>query len=226
MSIDVAAIAKELSNEEIFALAASISKAASLTPAEYEAHLSDLLDEVQARSSRLVRLLVADLMTPGEFRSQMSQVLRRAFLDAYRFGVGSVEGTAILNQDDLDFIKAEVAGVNEFLKGFRQDISSGYTPMTPAQRSEVDGHFTVAERTQMYADAVRPLYYHGQLSRLDETAILRWYRDETKESCGPCVEMEAGNPYTKASLGHRVPGYPLCDGGSRCGCEIVVSPAS
>lgn len=207
----------QLNLEDLKALEAELAKA-PLHPAHYSDRFDALLDDLQGRFSELADQVAAGDITPQEFRYRAERALRNGYVQAYRYGVGSIEGGVVLTESDYAAITAAFAEDQQYLTNFARQISDGYVPINPEDRQDTQGRMLLSDRADMYANSTRELYYRGQVSRIPEDDEIEWVDSGDEAECVPCLDAAAQSPYTKDTL----PGFPgdICDGGSRCRCEL------
>ena len=213
-----AAQLQTLDLEALKALQSEVAKA-KLTPAEYAARFEALLEAIQARFAELADLVASGDISADDFRYRAERALRSGYTQAYRFGAGSVDGSIQLSDADIAIIAAAFAEDNDYLTNFAKQIAEGYVPVNPEDIANVDGNVLLSERADMYANSTRELYFRGQVARIADDDEIEWQDNGDEDECSPCLEAAASSPYTKDTL----PGYPgdICDGGSRCRCELV-----
>lgn len=204
--------------EALKSLQAEIGKS-QLHPAQYQQRFQDLLGALQDQFSQLTDSVAAGDISADEFRTRAENALRSGYIQAYRYGVGSIEGSVILGDQDLTEIMTAFSDDAQYLANFADQISAGYVPVNPEDIPNVDGNVLLSDRADMYANSTRELYFRGQVSRIADDEEIEWQDNGDESECSPCLEAAASSPYTKADL----PGYPgdICDGGSRCRCELV-----
>jgi hypothetical protein len=209
---------RQLDLEDLKSLQSELAKA-QLHPGEYAQRFQQLLDYVENQFSGLADAVASGDLSPDDFRARAERALRSGYTQAYRYGVGSIEGAVALTDDDVQNILDAFQQDNAYLATFAQQIADGYVPVNPEDRPDVQGQMLLSDRANMYANSTRELYYRGQVSRIDDGDEIEWQDNGDKDECAPCLEAAAGSPYSKDSL----PGYPgdLCDGGSRCRCDLV-----
>ena len=209
---------QQLDQEALKSLQAELGKA-QLHPGEYAQRFQQLLQYIHDRFSELADAVAGGDISPEDFRARAERVLRSGYIQAYRYGVGSIEGSAILGDRDLADIMTAFSDDQQYLNNFADQIAEGYVPVNPEDRASVAGNMLLSDRADMYANSTRELYFRGQVSRIDDSDEIEWQDNGDEAECSACLEAAAGSPYTKDSL----PGYPgdLCDGGSRCRCGLV-----
>jgi hypothetical protein len=216
----------DLQPESLLALARDIDKVARLTPDDYERKFDSLWRNVESRAQGLADQVGSGAIGPGQFKFRLFTMLRRSFIDAYRYGLGSVGESTILTDGDMVIVRTYLSEDSRYLNAFTKEIRSGHVPHTPADRTishelgEEVGHFTIKERTAMYTNAVRALYFQGQVARLPGGQIVNWRALDDPNTCKPCAAMESGNPWTVATLAGKVPGADVCEGLDRCRCTL------
>jgi len=200
------------------ALQSELSKA-QLHPSEYAERFEQLLQWVHDRFSELADAVASGDISPQEFRYRAERALRSGYTQAYRYGVGSIEGSVVLTEADFQNILDAFDEDSTYLHNFADQIAAGYVPVNPEDRPETEGNMLLSDRADMYANSTRELYYRGQVSRIADDDEIEWQDNGDEDECSPCLEAAAGSPYTKDDL----PGYPgdICDGGSRCRCSLV-----
>jgi hypothetical protein len=214
-----------LPREQLREMAASLAKAAALTPADYEAKYNDLADKTEAQLLGYADRLASGNMTPYQFRDNVLRTLRRAFADAYRFGIGASGERPILLEPDYQamqrYLSEDINYLGRFTQQLLADQVPGFSPGVPGYTaSTTAGRMDLRTRTQLYANALRAQFYSGLTSRSDPTQLWDWVLGAS-EHCGNCIDMAAGSPYTLAALGGRVPGADVCLGLDRCACSLV-----
>jgi hypothetical protein len=123
-------------------------------------------------------------------------------------------------------VRSYLSEDGRYLNDFTKEIRSGHVPHTPADRTvshqlgEEVGHFTIKERTAMYTNAIRALFWQGSVARLPLSQQVYWMALDDPNTCGPCAAMESGNPWTIQTLNGRVPGADVCTGLDRCRCTL------
>ena len=209
---------ERLSVDELRGLQADLGKA-QLDPAEYEQRFEKLLEDVQSRFDDLASQVAANEISAAQFRHRAERALKSGYVQAYRFGAGAQGGSPTLSDDDVTAIGDAFAEDQAYLEKFAQEISDGYVPVNAADRASVDGTVLLSDRANLYANSVREMYFRGVVARTADDEQIEWQIDGGKDSCDPCLDAADNSPYTIDTL----PGYPgeLCDGGSRCGCELV-----
>lgn len=209
---------RALNLEDLRSLQTELAKA-QLHPSEYRRRFDQLLTYVQQQFSELADAVASGDMSPEEFQARAERVLRSGYTQAYRYGVGSIEGAVALSDADLQNILDAFTQDNAYLANFAKQIADGYVPVNPEDRPDVPGNMLLSDRADMYANSTRELFYRGQVSRIDDEDEIEWQDNGDEEECSPCLEAAAGSPYSKSDL----PGYPgdICDGGSRCRCDLV-----
>ncbi|HEV2036895.1 MAG TPA: hypothetical protein VGU71_22315 [Candidatus Dormibacteraeota bacterium] len=207
---------EQLGLEELKSLQAELTK-----QQPHRAHYSDrfdaLLAYLESRFSEFADAVAAGDISPQEFRYRAERVLRSGYTQAYRYGVGSVDGSVSLDDTDVASIVAAFSEDADYLANFARQIEAGYVPVNPEDRALVEGKMLLSERADLYANSTRELYYRGQVSAIPDDDQIEWQLGDT-EHCDPCLEAADGSPYSKDTL----PGYPgeICDGLSRCGCGL------
>lgn len=208
---------------QLWDLQEALEKAASLTPSDYQRKFDDLQQQTEDNFQNLANQLATGRLSPLAFKDRLFRTLRRAMSDAYRYGLGAAGERAILFDADLAVIRGYLTEDAAFLSGFYQDLKAGDVPGTPNEKPEPSGRFSVDQRVVMYSNALRGIFFKGYVARVNDPATtILWQLGET-EHCGNCLDMDAGNPYTIASLAGRVPGADVCEGLDRCGCSLVYS---
>jgi hypothetical protein len=204
--------------EALKSLQAELGKA-QLHPTQYRQRFQDLLSALQDQFSQLADSVAAGDISAEEFRTRAENALRTGYIQAYRYGVGSIEGSVILGDRDLTEIMTAFSDDQQYLNNFADQIAAGYVPINPEDIPNVDGNMLLSDRADMYANSTRELYFRGQVSRIADDEEIEWQDNGDEAECSPCLEAAASSPYTKADL----PGYPgeICDGGSRCRCDLV-----
>lgn len=204
--------------EALKSLQAELGKA-QLHPGEYSQRFQQLLTYIENQFSDLADAVAGGDISPDEFRTRAEAALRSGYIQAYRYGVGSIDGSVVLGDADLTAIMTAFSDDQQYLNNFADQISAGYVPVNPEDRPDVQGNMLLSDRANMYANSTRELYYRGQVSRIAADDEIEWQDNGDEDECSPCLEAAAGSPYTSDSL----PGYPgdLCDGGSRCRCDLV-----
>lgn len=213
-----------MDRDAIMALMGTLSKAAALQPDDYYNKYNALADRTEAQLIGYAdRLAAGQGMTPYQFRDAVLRTLRRAMADAYRYGVGASGVRPILVDQDLQKIRESLSEDRAYLDKFTQQLIRGdvpgYNPGAPGI-IQPTGHFSVQERTKMYANAIRAQFFSGLASRGSSTQLYDWVLGDS-EHCGPCVDMAAGSPYTIATLAGRYPGAGVCLGLDRCACSLI-----
>ncbi len=212
-----------LTEDQLWTMQEVLGKAASLTPEDYTSKFETLQTQTEDQFQNLANQLSTGKLTPLAFKDRLFRTLRRAMSDAYRYGLGAAGERAILFDADLAIIRSYLTEDATFLSGFYQDLKAGEVPGTPNAKPEPAGRFSVDQRAIMYSNALRAIYYKGYVSRVqDPTQQIIWELGDT-EHCGPCLDMEAGNPYTIVTLAGRVPGADVCEGLDRCGCSLTTN---
>lgn len=208
---------KTLTAEELLSLQADLTKAA-LDPGDYEARFDQLLEDIQGRFDELADYVASGDISPAQFRHRAERALRSGYTQAYRYGAGAQGGSPTLTDDDVAAIGEAFAEDQDYLQRFADQIADGYVPVNPEDRPNVDGTVLLSDRANMYANSVREMYYRGVVARTDDDEQIEWQLGDT-DHCDPCLDAADNSPYTSDSL----PGYPgeICDGGSRCGCDLV-----
>lgn len=215
-----------LSRDQLEAMAGEMAKAAQLSPADYEAKFTDLQDKTEAQLLGYADRLAGGNITPYQFRNYVLATLRRAFIDAYRFGIGASGERAILLETDYQSIQRYLSEDLNYLGRFSQELLAdnvpGFSPGSPgyASTGKNPGRMDLRTRTQLYSNALRAQFYSGLISRSSTTQLWDWQLGNT-EHCGPCLDMAAGSPYTLVTLAGRVPGADVCEGLDRCGCSLI-----
>lgn len=202
---------------DLKAIEADLAKA-PLHPAHYSDRFQSLLDDLEARFSELADQVAGGDVSPQEFRYRAERALRNGYTQAYRYGVGSVDGSVILTESDIASIVDAFSEDARYLANFAKQIADGYVPVNPEDRQDTQGRMLLSDRADMYANSTRELYFRGQVSRLPDDDEIEWVDNGDEAECPACLEAAAGSPYTKDTL----PGFPgdICDGGSRCRCDL------
>lgn len=198
-------------------LQAELGKA-QLDPADYEQRFEQLLEDLQGRFDELADQVAAGDITAPQFRHRAERALRSGYVQAYRYGAGAQGGSPTLSDDDVAAIGDAFAEDQAYLETFAQQIADGYVPVEAADRAAVEGTVLLSDRANLYANSVREMYFRGIVARTDDGEQVEWQLGDA-DHCDPCLEAADGSPYTSDTL----PGYPgeICDGGSRCQCELV-----
>lgn len=206
--------------DQLWDLQDVLSKAASLSPADYQDKFDALQTSVEDQFTNLSNQLTTGRISALQFRNRLQSILRRAMSDSYRFGLGASGQRAILFDADIATIRSYLTEDSKFLSGFYQDIKAGEVPGTVNEKPDAKGVFTVDQRAILYSNALRGIFYSGYVSRVnDPTTVINWELGAT-EHCDSCLDMEDGNPYTIVTLAGRVPGADVCEGLDRCGCSL------
>lgn len=201
-------------------IVAALTKASILTPDDYSIRFEGYFDEVVARAASYASRLASGDIGPGQFRDFMQKTLRRAFVDAYRYGMGAAGYRTTLTDIDLQEIRSYLVEDTEYLSNFVSQIRSGHVPIVAEDRGPGMGHFLLKDRAELYAHALRELYWAGYVARDPVGTQFDWVLG-IAEHCDPCIEMADGTPYTKEQLNGRVPGPAVCDGLVKCQCSLV-----
>jgi hypothetical protein len=209
---------QQLGLEELKSLQAELTKE-QLHRSQYKERFDALLASLEDRFSELADAVASGDISPEEFRYRAERALRSGYTQAYRYGTGSVDGSVQLTDADVAAIVAAFSEDADYLANFAKQISAGYVPVNPEDRPNVEGDMLLSDRANMYANSIREMYYRGQVARIPDDDEIEWQDTGDESECDPCMEASASSPYTKDTL----PGYPgeICDGGSRCRCELV-----
>lgn len=211
-----------LSNDRLRHLGDVLAKA-RLSPDEYRRRYDVLFDDIHERMLELAALVTEDEITPAQFRHRAERALKSAYVQAYRYGVGTTDGSLALADDDLTTIANAFAEDKDYLANFSAQIAEGYVPTTAAQVAEVEGSMLLDERAVMYANSVRSMFYAGRIARTADDVQIEWVLGAT-EHCDACLDAADGSPYTKDTL-PGLPGAAVCDGLDKCGCSLDFSDA-
>lgn len=206
--------------EELKSLQAELVKA-PLHPSDYAKRFQQLLEDLQGRFSELADQIASGDSTAQEFRYRAERALRTGYTQAYRYGVGSIEGSVMLTDADIQIIVDAFSEDADYLANFAKQIADGYVPVNPEDIPHVDGNMLLSDRADMYANSVREMYFRGQVARIPDDDEIEWVDSGDESECSPCMDAAAGSTYTKDTL----PGYPgdICDGASRCRCSLTYS---
>jgi len=209
---------RQLDLEALKSLQAELGKA-QLHPGEYAQRFQQLLTYIENQFAELADAVAGGDISPEDFRARAERALRSGYIQAYRYGVGSIDGSVVLGDEDLTEIMTAFSDDQQYLNNFADQIAAGYVPVNPEDRADVAGNMLLSDRANMYANSTRELYFRGQVSRLPDDDEIEWQDNGDEDECSPCLEAAASSPYTKDDL----PGYPgeICDGGSRCRCDLV-----
>ena len=213
-------LAADLSVTDRFMVIAELTKAAALTPEEFEDRFAMYLDEVVRSMGNYAERLGDGEIGPLAFKDYMVRTMRRSFADAYRYGLGASGERAILTDVDLMAVRGYLVEDAGYLDSFVRQFREGYVPVTAEDRAPGKGRFLLKDRAEMYAHAVRELYYAGYVARGATQQQYAWILGQA-EHCDPCIDMANGSPYTKEQLAGRAPGPSVCSGLTRCLCSLV-----
>ena len=208
---------RQLDLEALKSLQAELAKA-QLHPSEYAKRFEQLLTYIEQQFAELADAVAGGDISPDDFLTRAERALTSGYIQAYRYGVGSIDGSVVLGDQDLTEIMTALSEDKQYLANFADQIKAGYVPVNPEDRPDVQGNMLLSDRANMYANSTRELFFRGQVSRLPDDDEIEWQDNGDEDECSPCLEAAASSPYTKDTL----PGYPgdLCDGGSRCRCSL------
>lgn len=198
----------------------ALEKASALTASDWAERFEVYYDEVLGRMGGYAAQLGGGEITPAQFRTRMLATMRRAFADAYRYGVGASGGRVVLSDQDLGVIRMLLNENAEYLSTFVAQFRDGYVPVNPQDRGPGTGRFTLSDRTELYGHAIRNAYFAGYTARGDALDTYDWLLG-VAEHCEPCLDMAERSPWTKVELAGRRPGPTVCDGLNRCQCSLV-----
>lgn len=193
---------------------ALIEKAAPLTPDDYEHKFRLLRQSLADQMAGYAEQLARGRLSASQFRQYMTATIRRAYVQAFTYGSGSVAGRAPLTDMDLVTINRYIADELPYLDHFAQQIRAN--------------HYSEAyllNRTSLYADAIRSLYWAGKVSRQATTTVIWWHAADDENTCDPCAAADAGSPYQLGDL-PGLPGADICDGLDRCRCFLRFEPVA
>ncbi len=188
-----------LNLKDLKSIQSELSKA-QLHPSEYAQRFEQLLQWVQDRFSELADAVASGDVSPQDFRYRAERALRSGYTQAYRYGVGSIDGAVILSESDFQNILDAFDEDATYLANFAQQISEGYVPVNPEDIPNVEGNVLLSDRADMYANSTRELYYRGQVSRIEDGDEIEWQDNGDENECSPCLEAAASSPYTKDDL--------------------------
>ncbi len=183
-----------------------LRKALAIEPSDYEAKFEQLSQDFRDQLSGYASDLANENITADEFHDRMVSAIKQGYVQAYRQGAGSVVGRTTLSDADIatiaDYLKDEWVWLGNFSRqAGLEDFSAAY----------------LDNRTSLYADAVRGLYWAGKTSRQGDGTLIYW--KAMAGCCESCQAVEAGSPYTQETL-PGMPGADVCDGLDHCRCEL------
>lgn len=188
-----------------------LSKAAALSPADYQRKQVELLASTEKQVEGYAARLANGKMTPAQFRQAMTATLRTAHASAYRNGASSVNGRSPLSDADLAVVSDQFGDQLDYLDNFARQAKAANG--TDAAFSEA----YLANRAGMYADSLRSTFWSGALSRHDDTYQVWFDAIGDDHTCDACENAEAASPYPVDEA--PLPGG-VCDGGPNCRCEL------
>lgn len=182
--------------------------------ATIEERIAALIDSPIRAEGRTLEERLAYLVAALQAGSIPVDVFARAFraeiaitnLRAYARGAERVR----LTPGDVGAVERLVQANEPNIAAFTADIAAGREPIPTAQR------------VRMYAETGHRATQAGAIAAIVAAgARIRWKLGEDDDAnCEPCQAAAEGGPYLPGAL-PGLPGWPFCDGGSNCRCELV-----
>ena len=166
---------------------------------------------------RLADDLAAGTISVSRFNARATDVIFRAYYNAYSLGAISIFPFYTMTDRDVRVLNEELALETGFLRSFAQDIANHRLVMDPTTRA------------RLYLLALRGIFERGRVEAMPPGPY-RWRLGNT-EHCLECASAAANGPYQRdrqSGLGLPVlPGAPgdgsVCLGLTRCGCRIEMA---
>lgn len=164
-------------------------------------------DTLALRLTALVAAMEDGRLDRAAFESAFRAELAGSYLRAYTSSLGPDHQ---ISSDDITAVSRLVARQVPHIASFATDIGAG------------TGVMPTAARVDLYSASLHGVAQAGAVTAiaLDGGDSYEWIADEDESTCDPCQQAADGSPYTADTL-PGTPGYPFCDGGNRCRCEIV-----
>lgn len=187
-------------------IALELDKAAPLEPADYEDKYWALRTKLDGTVRLYASRVAAGTWSAWQFRDNMTKSLRKAYTEAYRFGVFSIAGRTVLSEAD----RATIADA------FGDDLNylDRFAALIPAsQWSEA----YLTDRAAKYANSLHGVFWAGRVSRYEPEQLLRWLAVDDPATCKACESLNQ-HLFTVEGL----PGLPgdMCAGGGNCRCQL------
>lgn len=163
----------------------------------FQDEMNDYLDE-----------LIAGKRSPYGFQRGMQAAIRAHYPDAYGYGQQVLDPKAIgFDQEDLAAIKAQQQREFGFLKRWYDDLKAQLGGPYEKQAIEKAVGW-MRYRVGMYSQALRTLFFQGQVSMVGSGTLIYWNLWPPAQHCIDCPGIAAGSPYTKDTL-PTLPGHDV-----------------
>jgi hypothetical protein len=149
----------------------------------------------------------------GQLRSAARHMLAQGYRTSFQLGktFPGTQQLPDLTAADTGRISIELNAEYGFLDGLLEEARRRH------EVTDTPFGLYIANRARLYAEALRSLFYYGQLAQHASTDPVWWVLVELADHCSVCPELAAGSPYTVATL-PTVPsrGDTPCLGNCKC----------
>lgn len=156
------------------------------------------------RLGTIVAAFRAGEISRDTFITRFRGELSASYLGQYGSAIPQVKG---VSRDDIRTVARLMDRQLPRIAAFADDIANDREPIPSATR------------LTLYADSARTAAAAGIVAgALAAGQQLRWVSEDDDNTCAPCAEVD-GQVFTPQNL-PGLPGWPYCDGGTRCRCRL------
>jgi len=142
------------------------------------------------------------------FERGWQSLIREAFVLAYEYGKEHIQSVQLgLTPEDLAAVRAQIDREKGFLRRFVEQIKAK-TGGAYAKKPLPELAEHLEYRTSLYAEALRTLWFQGQVSQVGPLTQIYWNLFPPAHHCPDCIRIAAGNPYTPKTL-PTLPGHDV-----------------
>ncbi len=189
-------------------LAADLAKLPPLDARGFQRKYDAFADDFQAKVATLAGQVADGSISPAQFRTRMTNLIRVSYTDAYRLGASVADDShAVLSDEDRvvlgRYLHDEIQHLDDFVRFIKEgDISEAW----------------IEARAKLYGKAIHGIYWEARLQHADANYDAYYELGANEKHCVDCLAASAGSPYAPSRCPR--PGAETCLGLDNCRCSV------